>query len=76
MEPLYYVMAIMGCADGGDACQQARVEPVRYASAVACQAAMTATLQRHTDLAYPVITAACQRNGVTMADAREAKRGG
>jgi hypothetical protein len=76
MEPLYYVMAIMGCADGGDACQQARIEPVRYQSAVACQAAMANVLQRHTDLAYPTITAACQRNGMVMADARGVRRGG
>jgi hypothetical protein len=75
MEPLYYVMAIMGCADSGDACREARVEPVRYQSAVACQAAMANVLQRNSDLEFPVVQAACQRSGVRMAGTG-AKRGG
>ena len=40
MEPVFYVMAILGCGDFQDQCQQARVEPVRYQSAAQCQAAM------------------------------------
>ena len=75
MEPLYYVMAIMGCGDAGTACQQVRVEPARYQSAVQCQVAMSATLERHTDLEYPVISATCQRNGVTMASKGERSGG-
>ena len=42
MEPVYYILAIMGCADEGAACQQARVEPVHYRSVAQCQAAMQA----------------------------------
>jgi len=67
MEPLYFVMAILGCGDAGVQCQQARVEPVRYQSAAACQAAMANTLQRHTDLSFPTIQAACQRQGTVIA---------
>jgi hypothetical protein len=76
MEPLFYVMAIMGCGDMGDTCQQARVMPVRYQSAVACRMAMADALPRQTDLAYPVITAACQPSGVTMARTGSARSGG
>ena len=76
MEPLYYVMAIMGCGDTGDTCQQARVMPVRYPSAVACRMAMADALPRNTDLAYPVISAACQPSSVTMARAETSRRGG
>ena len=75
MGGVYYVMAIMGCGDTGAACQQARLEDVRYRSAMECQAAMPAALGRNTDLSFPVITAACQRQGVAMADAGNAKRG-
>ncbi len=66
MEPLYYMMAILGCSDAGTQCQQARLEPARYASAAQCQAEMAAALQRSTDLLYPVVQASCQRSGVTM----------
>ena len=76
MEPLFYVMAIMGCGDAGDTCRQARVEPVRYASAAQCQVAMAEALQRNTDLSYPVITAACQRRGEQVAQQSSARRGG
>ncbi len=69
MEPLYYVMAIMGCGDTGTACQEARVEPVRYESAGQCRAAMDDTLFKHTDLSFPVISAACQSNTERMARA-------
>ena len=67
MEPLYYVMAIMGCGDASVQCQQARVEPVQYRTAAKCQAAMASALQRHTDLSYPVIQAACEKRGMTIA---------
>lgn len=76
MEPIYFVMAIMGCGDAGDACQQARTMPVRYSSAITCQAAMADQLGRNADLAFPVITAACQPSSVRMAGADTARRGG
>ena len=69
MDQLIYVLAIMGCGDDGLACQQARVEPVRYASYAACQQAMPAALGRNTDIDYPVISAACQRQNARMAGA-------
>jgi hypothetical protein len=75
MEPLYFVMAILGCGDDGSACQQARIEPVRYESAGQCQAAMAAALQRSTDLSYPIVQAACQRRGVNVAQAGNARHG-
>lgn len=67
MEPVFYVMAILGCGDFQDQCQQARIEPVRYQSAAQCQAAMAQVLPRHTDLSYPTIAASCQRQGERVA---------
>ena len=67
MEPLFYVLAIMGCSDGADACREARVQPVRYQSVQACQAAMPSALEQNTDLSFPVISAACRASGPQMA---------
>lgn len=75
MEPLFYVMAILGCGDDGAACQQARVESVRYQSVNQCQAAMATALERHTDLVFPVIQATCQRRGANVAQAVTPSRG-
>lgn len=60
MEPLIYVMAILGCGDTGATCQEARLEPVTYQSATQCRAEIPDVLMRNTDLDYPTIAAACQ----------------
>lgn len=70
MEPMFFVLAIMGCGDGSEGCAEARVEPARYATVQQCQAAMPAALARHTDLSFPVISAACRGNGMRMVDAK------
>ena len=75
MEPLYFVMAILGCGDDGVSCQQARIEPVRYESAGQCQAAMTTALERNADLSFPVVQATCQRRGMNVAQAGSSRRG-
>lgn len=67
MEPLYYVMAILGCSDGQAACTEARIEPARYASIAQCRAAMLRALGRNTDLAFPVIAATCRQMGTVIA---------
>ena len=71
MDQVLYVLAIMGCTDDTAACRQARVEPVRYTSIQACQEAMPAALQRNSDIDFPVISGACQRQGGQLVDARE-----
>lgn len=76
MEPLFYVMAIMGCSDGAANCAEARVEPARYASIQACHAAMPAALERNADLSYPVISSACRSAGMRMVYSRASKRAG
>ncbi|WP_423606513.1 hypothetical protein [Sphingomonas sp. MS122] len=67
MEPVFYVMAILGCGDGQLQCREVRVEPVRYRSAAQCQVAMAQTLPRHADLSFPTIVASCQQRGARMA---------
>lgn len=77
MDPLFYVMAIMGCGDGNTACQQTRVEAPHYQSIRDCQAAMPAALARNSDVDYPVVTVACRASGARLAktDAHLPKRG-
>ena len=62
MQPIFFVLAIMGCGDDQQACAEARVEPVRYATVQQCQADLPAALARNTDLSFPVISAACRAN--------------
>ena len=76
MEPLVYIMAVLGCADDGSACRQQRVEPVVYRSAVQCQMAMEDVMRRNTDLDFPVVSAACQQRGERLARAEIASRRG
>lgn len=61
MNPALVVMAILGCADGGDRCQTVQVSPVRYESVAACNAAAETTLNGFTSLWYPVVAASCQK---------------
>ncbi|MEZ0242764.1 MAG: hypothetical protein ACAH11_05275 [Sphingomonas sp.] len=68
MGPVYFVMAIMGCDDGGMACQQQRIEPVKYETAAQCQAAMSGALERNADLDFPVVGASCVRADQRFAD--------
>lgn len=60
MEPLFFVMAIMGCSDGNMNCAEERVESAHYATIQQCNAAMPAALRRNSDVDYPVISAACR----------------
>jgi hypothetical protein len=78
MEPILYVIAIMGCGDDAGQCRSARIEPATYTSIQTCQAAMPDALVRNTDLSYPTITAACQQRGERLArnDTPQPSRGG
>jgi hypothetical protein len=60
MGPFIYVMAIMGCGDGGMACQQVRMVETRYESLTACQQAASAQLIAHSDVDFPEIMASCR----------------
>lgn len=68
MEPIIYVMAILGCGDAGDACTAVRMLPTTYASADRCAAASEGALRDTTDVDYPVVTIECRRQpGTRMA---------
>lgn len=60
MGPVSYIIAIMGCTDGGTACQQVAVAPSRYESAAACEAATGDVLSASTDFDFPTLVARCR----------------
>ncbi|MDQ8757135.1 hypothetical protein RCO27_12965 [Sphingosinicella sp. LHD-64] len=63
MEPLIYVMAILGCGEGDAACRLLAVVETRYRTEAACLAATEDQLLRRDDLAYPNVVAECRRAG-------------
>lgn len=75
MDGLFYVMAILGCGDASAACQQVRVESVRYVSREACDAASPVMLRRAADVDYPVIVAQCRRGTPQSVDRGQLPRG-
>lgn len=60
MGPVSYVIAILGCADGGSTCQQVAIAPSLYESAQACEAATGNILAGSTDFDFPTIVARCR----------------
>lgn len=63
MEPLMFVMAILGCGEADAACQEVRIVQAQYRSEAECLAATETELVRHDDLAFPTIVAQCRRAG-------------
>lgn len=66
MEPLMFVMAILGCGEGDTACRQVAVVETRYQTEAACLAATGDQLLRRDDLAYPNVVAECRRAGASV----------
>lgn len=60
MGPGYFVIAILGCADGSADCTQVATMPTRYESHAACAAAAPATLAGNTSFDFPSLLAECQ----------------
>ena len=60
MGPGFFIIAILGCADGSGACTPVATMPTRYESRQACAAATNAVLQQSTDFDFPTILAECR----------------
>lgn len=61
MEPLLYIMAIMGCGESEAACQEVAVVERQYRSESECLAATEDELLRRDDILYPAVVAQCRR---------------
>lgn len=62
MEPLIYVMAILGCGDAGTRCDEARIAAPAYTSVAECRADAGNVLMANTDLDYPTLRADCRKS--------------
>jgi hypothetical protein len=60
MGPSYFVIAILGCADGSAACTPVATVPTRYESQAACSAATAYALAANSDFDFPTIVAECR----------------
>ena len=60
MGPGFYVIAILGCADGSAACTPVATMPTRYESRDACQAATGDALATGADFDFPTLLAQCR----------------
>jgi len=60
MGPGYFVIAILGCADGSTDCTPLTTVPARYESAEACEAAVPAALMANSSFDFPSLVAACR----------------
>jgi hypothetical protein len=57
MGPGFFVIAILGCADGSGACTQVATMDTRYESRAACSAAAEPVLAANSDYHYPTLRA-------------------
>lgn len=58
----YFVIAIMGCADGGSTCTPVATLPARYSSERQCVAQTDAALQNNSDFDFPTLVARCRES--------------
>lgn len=66
MEPVLFVMAILGCGESDAPCRELRVAGTRFRSEQACKAATEEALLANSNLPYPNIVADCRREGVSV----------
>ena len=71
MGPGYFVIAILGCADGGSSCTQVATLQTRYSTVAECSAATSAALEANTNFDFPTLLARCTQG--TAAASAEAK---
>ena len=60
MGPGYFIIAILGCADGGTSCAPVATVPTHYVSEDSCSAAAPDALIDNSDLDFPTLVAECR----------------
>ena len=56
----FFIIVILGCADGSAACAPVAMMPTRYESRAACAAATAPALIASGDFDYPTVLAECR----------------
>ena len=59
MGPVYYVISILGCADGSAQCVPAATMPRHYETEAMCRSAQRDALMEASDLDFPALVAQC-----------------
>lgn len=65
----YFVIAILGCADGGSGCTPLTMLPTHYATEAECTAATGAALINNSNFDFPTLVASCQAGARKSANA-------
>jgi len=72
MGPGYFVIAILGCADGGSACTPVATLQTHYSTQAECSSATSAALEANTQFDFPTLVARCRAG--TEAKTADAQR--
>jgi len=71
MGPGYFIIAILGCADGSTACTPVATVPTRYESQAACSAGIGDALAARNDFDFPTMVAECRQSASPAAASNE-----
>jgi hypothetical protein len=71
MQAGYFLIAILGCADGSTDCTPVMTVPTHYATEAACVAASREALLAHSDFDFPSLFAQCRPANPRAAADRE-----
>jgi hypothetical protein len=73
MGPGYFVIAILGCADGGSACTPVATLQSHYATQAECTAATSAALEENSNFDFPTLVARCRAGTAKTAEVQHDK---
>lgn len=68
MGPGYFVIAILGCADGGSACTPVATLQTHYETQAQCTAATAAALEQNSNFDFPTLLARCRAGSAKTAE--------
>ena len=74
MGPGYFIIAILGCADGGSQCTPVATLQTRYANEAQCSAATAAALEANTNFDFPTLLARCKPGASPLSAEAERER--
>ncbi len=74
MGPGYFIIAILGCADGGTACTPVATLQTRYATEAQCVEATGAALIDNSNFDFPTLVARCHRAETKSAEASQTSK--
>ena len=74
MGPGYFVIAILGCADGGGSCTPVATLQTRYETEAQCAAATAGALEANNNFDFPTLLARCRPGSAAMSAEAQRER--